>query len=299
VTLSTLAGLTCGILPAWQLWRGGARENLSDAGERGSGGKSASLLRRSLVTAEVALACMLLIAAGLLIRSFAAVLNVDLGFQSKSATAWRADPVREFKSLAEGNRYYDQLVEKVSAIPGVESVGLTDCLPLGRNRTWGAGAKGVSYPPGTFPIAFPRMVDHRYLQTMRIPLRSGRYFDERDTTDTPKVIVINETMARGLWPGQEAVGEVVTVGRSEWRVIGVVGDVRHSTLEESPGAEMYLNFLKCPIGTRLKSWFALHGLSSPSCQTCALLSELMTRRSPTPNSPPWNKSSITPLLRAA
>ena len=242
VVLSGLAGLVCGILPAWQLWHSGARESLSDAGERGSGGKSASLLRRSLVVAEVALACVLLVAAGLLIRSFTEVLNVDLGFQSKSAGAWRADPVRAFKSLAEGNRYYDQLVEKVAAIPGVESVGLTDTLPLGRNRTWGAGAKGVSYPPGTYPIAFPRMVDHRYLQTMRIPLRSGRYFDARDTADSEKAIVISETMARNVWPGQDAVGQMVVIGRSEWRVVGVVGDVRHGSLEEKSGAEMYLNF---------------------------------------------------------
>jgi len=242
VTLSGLAGLVCGILPAWQLWQGGTREGLSDAGERGSGGKSTSLLRRSLVVAEVALACVLLVAAGLLIRSFAEVLNVDLGFQSKSAVAWRADPVRPFKSLAEGNRYYDQLVERVAAIPGVESVGLTDTLPLGRNRTWFAGVKGVSYSPGNFPIAFPRMVDHRYLQTMRIPLRSGRYFDARDTAETEKVIVINETMARGLWPGQEAVGQVVSLGRTEWRIVGVVGDVRHGTVEERSGPEMYLNF---------------------------------------------------------
>jgi putative ABC transport system permease protein len=242
VGLSGLAGLTCGILPAWQLWRSSGREGLSDAGERGSGGKSASLLRRSLVVAEVALACVLLVAAGLLIRSFAEVLNVDLGFQSSNALAWRADPVRAFKSLAEGNRYYDQLVEKVAAIPGVNSVGLTDTLPLGRNRTWGAGAQGVSYPPGTYPIAFPRMVDHRYLQTMRIPLRSGRYFDSRDLAETEKVIVINETMARGLWPGEEAVGKLVNVGRSDWRVVGVVGDVRHGTVEERSGPEMYLNF---------------------------------------------------------
>jgi predicted permease len=240
--LSILAGLACGILPAWQLWRAGARENLSDAGERGSGGRSASLLRRSLVVAEVALACVLLVAAGLLIRSFAEVLNVDLGFQSRSAMAWRADPVRAFKSLAEGNRYYDELVERVAAIPGVESVGLTDTLPLGRNRTWGAGAKGVTYPPGTYPSAFPRIVDHRYLQAMRIPLRAGRYFDARDVAETEKVVVINETMARNLWPGQEAVGQVVRIGRSDWRVAGVVGDVRHGTVEERSGAEMYLNF---------------------------------------------------------
>jgi putative ABC transport system permease protein len=241
IGLAFLAGLACGILPAWQLWRAEGREALSDAGERGSGGRSARLLRQSLVVAEVALACVLLVAAGLLIRSFAAVLSVDLGFQSKQTMAWRVDPSRRFSSLAEGNRYYEQLVEKVTAIPGVEAVGLTDTLPLGRNRQWGAGAKGVSYPPGTYPSAFPRLVDHRYLQTMRIPLRSGRYFDDRDRADTEKAIVINETMARGLWPSEEAVGRVVSLGRTDWRVIGVVGDVRHGTVEEQSSAEMYLN----------------------------------------------------------
>src|SRR5438045_7187001 len=86
------------------------------------------------------------------------------------------------------------------------------------------------------------MVNHRYLQTMRIPLRSGRYFDARDTAETEKVIVINETMARGLWPGQEAVGQLVSLGPTEWRVVGVVGDVRHGSVEERSGPEMYLSF---------------------------------------------------------
>ncbi len=129
----------------------------------------------------------------------------------------------------------------MTAIPGVESAGLTDTLPLGRNRTWGAGAKGVSYAPGQYPIAFPRIVDDRYLQTMRIPLRLGRYFDASDTATSEKTIVINETMARNLWPGRDAVGQIVNVQGGS-RVIGVVGDIRHGTLEEASGLEMYLNF---------------------------------------------------------
>jgi predicted permease len=120
-------------------------------------------------------------------------------------------------------------------------VGLSDTLPLGRNRTWGAGVKGVSYQPGEYPIAFPRIVDHRYLQTMQIPLRGGRYFEARDTADSEKAIVINETMARRLWPDRDAIGQIVNVN-GESRVVGVVGDVRHGTLEEPSGAEMYLNF---------------------------------------------------------
>src|SRR6185436_6153224 len=163
----------------------------------------------ALVISEIAVACVLLVGAGLLIQSFSRLMSVNLGFTPRQAIAWRVDPTRSFGVLAEANRYYDRLVEQVSALPGVESVGLTDTLPLGRNRTWGAGAKGVSYAAGKYPIAFPRMVDHRYLQTMQIPLRAGRFFDERDTAESEKVIVINETLARRLWPDRDAIGQIV------------------------------------------------------------------------------------------
>jgi len=241
VAMTGLAGLVCGTLPALQLARGSMQQRLNDAGARGTGGAAAALTRKGLVISEIAVACVLLVGAGLLIQSFGKLLDVNLGFQPKRAVSWRVDPTRSFNSVAEGNRYYDALIERVAAIPGVESAGLSDTLPLGRNRTWGAGAKGVSYPPGEYPIAFPRIVDHRYLQTMQIPLRAGRYFDARDTGESEKVIVINETMARRLWPDRDAIGQIVNVN-GESRVIGVVGDVRHGTLEEASGAEMYLNF---------------------------------------------------------
>jgi putative ABC transport system permease protein len=241
VAVTGLAGLVCGTLPALQMARGSMQQRLSDAGARGTGGTPAALVRKGLVISEIAVACVLLVGAGLLIQSFGKLLDVNLGFQPKRATSWRVDPTRSFNSLVEGNRYYDRLIEQVAAIPGVESVGLSDTLPLGRNRTWGAGARGVSYPPGEYPIAFPRIVDHRYLQTMRIPLRAGRYFDANDNAESEKVIVINETLARRLWPGAEAVGQMMSQQGGS-RVIGVVGDVRHSTLEEAGGSEMYLNF---------------------------------------------------------
>jgi predicted permease len=112
------------------------------------------------------------------------------------------------------------------------------------------------------------MVDHRYLQTMRIPLRAGRYYDARDTADTEKVIVINETMARGLWPGEEAVGEVVMLGRSEWRVIGVVADVRHGTLEERSGPEMDLNF------RQMSDWNAIEVVVRTTRPTQSLVADV-------------------------
>jgi putative ABC transport system permease protein len=141
----------------------------------------------------------------------------------------------------EKGQYYDQLVSRIASIPGVESVGFSDALPLGRNRTWSVGAKGVSYPTGAAPEAFVRIVSHQYLQTMQIPLRAGRFFEEGDTAGSEMVIVINETMARTLWPGRDPLGQIVEVN-GESRVVGVVGDVRHSKLEEPGRAEFYLSY---------------------------------------------------------
>ena len=116
----------------------------------------------------MALACVLLVGAGLLFRSFRSLLQVNLGFQPQHAMSWRVDSPRSFNSRAEANEYLDGVVRTVAALPGVEAVGLSDVLPLGRNRTWGVRAKGVEYPPGQGPSVFPRMVDQHYLQAMQI-----------------------------------------------------------------------------------------------------------------------------------
>jgi predicted permease len=241
IAIAGLAGLLSGTLPALQLSRGSVRNRLDAAGSRGSGGGVAALARKALVITEIALACVLLVGAGLLIQSFTKLLDVNLGFQPKQAAAWRVDPPRSFKSHLEKCQYYDQLVSRIAAMPGVESAGFSDALPLGRNRTWGVAAKGVSYPNGAMPEAFVRIVNHQYLQTMQIPLRAGRFLEERDTADSEKVIVINETMARALWPGGDPLGQIVEVN-GERRVVGVVGDVRHSKLEEPGRAEFYLSY---------------------------------------------------------
>ena len=242
VITTCVVGLLCGILPAWQLSRGATQQRLMDAGQSGTAGKPGVLIRQSLVVAEIGLACVLLVSAGLLIRSFTALLNVNLGFQPKNSLSWRVDPTRQFDSPEATARYLDHLVERISAVPGVESVGLTDTLPLGRNREWLVGAKGESYPPGQTPSAFPRVVDQNYLQTMGISLRAGRYFDAHDLKGTEKVVVINETLARQLWPGRDALGQILLVYATGFRVAGVVEDVRYSTLEEKPGREIYLNY---------------------------------------------------------
>jgi putative ABC transport system permease protein len=242
-------GLIFGIVPAWHASGGDVHEDLKDASRGSSEGRRRAWVRQALVVSEVALACVLLVGAGLLIRSFKRLLEVDLGFRPEQAAAWRIETGNRFQNDAQQIAFFNELIRSVEAVPGVESVGLTDTLPLGRNRSWGVGAKGVTYQPGQFPIAFPRIVNHGYLKTMRIPFRAGRDFTEHDTAESEKVLIINQSMAERLWPGQDAVGQIANVGRFERRIVGVVSNVRHSSLEEVSGLEMYLPITQSGSGS--------------------------------------------------
>jgi len=245
VGLTSLAGVACGILPALYLSRGHHGQALQAASHQRSDGRSAAASRNALVVAEVALASILLVGAGLLIRSFEKLLQVQLGFQPQQALAMRLDSARRFANNTEAAAYYEAAIQKILALPGVQAAGMSDTLPLGRNRGWGVGARGVQYPQGQYPSGFPRIVDHGYLDAMRIPLLSGRYLDARDDANARKVIVINQNLAKQLWPAQDAVGQSVILNQNPdrpYQVVGVVSNVRHASLEEAGGNEMYLDY---------------------------------------------------------
>jgi predicted permease len=238
--ITLITGLVFGLAPALQISGFDLHEALKDTSRGSSQGRQHGWIRSSLVVTEVALACVLLVGAGLLIRSFLRVLDVDLGFQPEHAAALRVDPGPGL-SRTQQNAYFDEVIRRVEAIPGIESAGLTDALPLGRNRSWGLRAKGQTYAPGQAPVAFVRIVSEGYLRAMRIPLRAGRDFAARDSENNEGVIIINETLARTLWPGQDPIGQkILGVGRTEVTVVGVAGDVRHLALEREAGSEMYL-----------------------------------------------------------
>jgi predicted permease len=201
-------------------------------------------MRSALVVSEIAFACVLLVGAGLLVRSFLRVLDVNLGFHPERAAALRVDPDSRISGRAAQNAYFDELLRRAREVPGVLSAGLTDALPLGRNRSWGAGAKGQTYPKGKYPSAFVRVVTDGYIGAMGIALREGRDLSPRDGPDADPVILINETMARTLFPGRSALGQIIRAS-GERRVVGVVGDVRHLALEEASGLEMYLPIRQC------------------------------------------------------
>ncbi len=232
---AVVTGVLFGMAPALQV--GGA---LMDSSRGASDNRQKGRLRNGLVVTEIALACILMVGAGLLVRSFLALMEVNLGFDPVHTAAMRIDPSREQSTAEKRNAYFNEALRLAREIPGVEAAGLTDTLPLGRNRTWGAGARGQTYKRGEYPLAFVRVSSDGYFDAMRIPLRAGRDFTARDTPETDPVIIINEALAKTLWPGQDPLGQYIASGKNGRKVVGVVGNVRHLALEKESGSEMYI-----------------------------------------------------------
>ena len=234
-----LTGLLFGLVPALQVQDLKLHDTLKDSNRGSSQGRGHAWIRGGLVVSEIGLACVLLVGAGLLIRSFLRVLDVNVGFRPERAAALRIDPNASYKTQEQKNSYFTEALHRVMDVRGIEAAGLSDSLPLGHNRSWGVAAKGVQYTPETYPFGFPRIVSDGYFSAMGVPLRAGRDFTERDTKGALPVIVLNETCARNLWPGEDPIGKIVAedVDRT---VVGVVGDVHHMALEESSGNEFYI-----------------------------------------------------------
>jgi predicted permease len=246
VAIALLTGLIFGLAPALQAPGVVLHDALKDSNRGSTEGRGRRWVRNALVVSEIAFACVLLVGAGLLIRSFVRVLDVELGFAPARAATIRVDADARYATREQRNAYVDEVLRLARAIPGVEAAGITDALPLGRNRTWGARAKGETYERGRAPTAFVRVVSDGYPAAMGIPLRAGRDISPSDTATSEPVIMINETMARTVWPGQDPIGKVVLGACSpERRVIGVVGDVRHLALEQTSGNEMYVPMRQC------------------------------------------------------
>ena len=242
--IAVVTGVVFGLAPAVQISAGALHDSLKDSSRGATAGRGRSWMRSALVVVEIAFACVLLVGAGLLIRSFLRVLDVSLGFQPEHAATVRVDPDSRYRTPAQQNAYFDEVLRRARGIAGVEAAGLTDALPLGRNRSWGAGEKGHVYPKGKYPVAYVRVVTDGYLRAMGIPLTAGRDLSERDTPETQPVMLINETMARTLFPGQSALGRIIRAC-GERQVVGVAKDVRHLALEEAAGLEMYLPIRQC------------------------------------------------------
>jgi predicted permease len=152
----------------------------------------------------------------------------------------RVDPSFTLSSAAQTNSYIDEVLRKIRALPGIRAAGLTDVLPFAGDRSWQVSAKGALYPKGQYPPEpYIRVVTEGYFESLGIPLRTGRGFTERDGAKSEPVAIINESLARTLWPGQSAVGKFITQDGGR-RIVGVVADARHEALEKAADAQLYL-----------------------------------------------------------
>ena len=245
------AGLLFGMAPALRTSGGNLQDALKDGGHNASDGRKHERMRALLVVSEIGLACVLLVGAGLLLRSFLNVLRVDLGFEPSRAAAIKVDyddggnPERRGAILQE-------MLQRVDAIPGIEAAGISDMLPLDRNRSWELYAKGT-YDKTKNYDAFVYVVTPGYIKAMGMRLRSGRDFYWNDAGKSEHVIIINEAAARREWPGQDPVGRLADgIGDGDTRVVGVISDVRESGVEEASSPQVLVPVMQAnPNGAEL------------------------------------------------
>lgn len=230
------AAVLFGSAPGLRVAGGNLQELLKDGGHGTSDGRKHRRTRSSLVIAEIALACVLLVGAGLLLRSFLRILDVDLGFEPSRAAAISVD-YDDGGNPAKRAALWEEVVGRSSMIPGVEASGISDNLPMSRNRGWGIAPKGE--PTRNIGV-FVYIVSPGYLKAMGMRLLEGRDVSWADLSDNRNVVIINQTVARKLWPGQDPVGRTAVAGGADAQVIGVIADVRESSAEDNGGAQMYL-----------------------------------------------------------
>jgi predicted permease len=261
--IACLAGLVCGLAPAWHADRYDLHAALT-AEARGSSHRSAARARNLLVVAETALGVVVLVGAGLLLRSFWQLQNVAVGFESDRVLTFRvAIPAPRYGTLQKRTAFYRDLVDRLGATPGVQSAGGISFLPLTLSgRSTGINVEGDPPPaPGEVKFVDFRSVTPGYFATLRIPMVAGRDVAWSDTPDTPAVIVVSQAAARAFWPNRDAIGRRIKLGPSNnasmpWlTVVGVVGNVQQFDLVRQPRPAIYLAGSQDPgTGDTVRDW---------------------------------------------
>ena len=243
VAIATAAALIFGLAPGLQMAAQNLQEALKDSGPGTGAGRKHERVRSALVVAEVGLACMLLVGAGLLLRSFVKVLDIDLGFQPAQAASIKVlyddSAATSDASALKRGEILGQIQERVRGLPGVQAAGFADFLPLGRNRAWGTPTpKGKVFPEGTLHGPLVYVIGPGYLQAMGMHLH-GRDFTWEDGPKSERVVMINASAAKVYWPGEDAVGRILVANGGDCRVVGVVDDVHADSVEGDPGWQIY------------------------------------------------------------
>ncbi|MGH9338670.1 MAG: ADOP family duplicated permease [Acidobacteriota bacterium] len=250
LAISLLTGILVGLAPAMTMWRRNLRPSVEAAGRSVSGGVATRGIRRALVVAEFALAIILLVSAGLLLRSWRHVESVDPGFRPERVLLMHLrTPL--FMAAAHRSDFYNRVLEQIETLPGVESAGFTSEIFIT------SSSEGILTTEGdvrTKRLQFRRdEVSEGFFKALGTPLLGGRFFSIGDGPDSPRVAIINDAMARRLWPGSDPVGKRFKLGSgdsdSPWfTVVGVVGDMRRQGLESEPIPQMFESLAQNPSG---------------------------------------------------
>ncbi len=250
--VSALTSVLCGLLPALQASRADLLTALKEGG-RSTAGASREGLRKALLVVEVSLALVLLVGAGLLVRSMYNLLRVDPGFNAENLLTMRLELPGESYNEPRRRVFYDECLAQITALPGVRSAALAVSLPI--DGSWWDAIFTVADKPvpprGQLPEAAMIPVSESYLETMGIRLLKGRWFNSADTANSPTVTVINENLARRIWPGENPIGKRLRHGFPEyqapWReVIGVVANVKLNGVERDTPMQAYLPIMQEP-----------------------------------------------------
>jgi putative ABC transport system permease protein len=252
--LSLFTSFVFGLAPALQASKLDLNETLKEGGRGNTGGSKQNRLRSLLVVSEIALALVLLIASGLMIKSFLRLQSVDPGFNPDNLITLEMQlPENKYSNKERQVIFQQQLVQRIAQIPGVQSAATVDNLPFSGNE-FNAGLTIEGQPPlnaAERPRAFLRNVSPNYFEAMEIPIRKGRAFADTDNANAPGAAIINETAARRFWPNDEPLGKRFKRGRADsqnpWMiVVGVVGAVSHTSLQVASQPEVYLPFQQSP-----------------------------------------------------
>ncbi len=249
--VSIITGFVFGLVPALQVSKTDLNESLKEGARGATSGARGTRFRSLLVVSEIALSLVLLIGAGLLLRSFIVLQAVEPGFEPRHVLTMRIAPSGEnYREADQQRAFYEKIIERIKTLPGVQSVGAINTLPLGKGAVNGYVIEGRPLlTPDKMPGANRRNISSDYFRAMNIPLLKGRTLTERDNADAPGVVIINESLARRDFAGENPVGKRLGFG---WRngqpvwleIVGVVGDVRSIELNTEPTAEAYTPYLQ-------------------------------------------------------
>lgn len=280
--LASLAtGVIFGLVPAWHASHVDLNSSLKSGSRTGGGGENKGRLRHGLVMAEVALALILLICAGLLIQSFARLGQVQPGVRTERLLTARVGlPDSAYSKNEQTIAFFEQFLTKVRALPGVEAASTIVPLPLSQsNMVTSYDIEERPLPEGQQASAPVRIIDNDYFKTMAVPLRQGRAFNESDRFDSTPVVIVNERFAEKVFPGQNAIGKRIKPGFSAdegpekmREIIGVVGNVKHRSLRNDDTPEMYLPQTQIPFN--IMTVVVRTSVSNPANLTSAIRSEL-------------------------